>query len=223
MARIAFASYTVRFPVGGYLSWTLQWLLGLRKLGHEVVFVEKAGWQYACFNPETSAIGDDCSYGVATLSALLERFSPGNQWCYVDWHGGYHGMTREQVEESLRSADLLLDTLGDGAWQEEAASALTVYLDGEAGYCQMNMENRLRAGKVVSEYDRYYTVGLNVGTDRSSVPTAAREWRTFFDPVIPGSVPRSGAAAGWALHNGDELANAPADRTWRPSVRPEGR
>lgn len=184
MARIALASYTVRFPVGGYLSWTLQWLVGLQRLGHDVVFVEKAGWPDACFDSETRTWGDDCSSSVATVSAVLDRFGLGDRWCFVDWEGRYHGMSRKRVEKSLRAADLFLDTLGDGQWEEEVGPALTVYLDGEPGRCQMKMENRVAAGKSVTEYQRYYTVGLNVGTPRSSAPTAGKEWRSFFDPVV---------------------------------------
>ena len=30
MATIVVGSYAVQFPVGGYLSWVLQWLVGLR-------------------------------------------------------------------------------------------------------------------------------------------------------------------------------------------------
>ena len=44
MARILFGSYMVRYPLGGNLSWALQWLVGFQQLGHEVYLVEKNGW-----------------------------------------------------------------------------------------------------------------------------------------------------------------------------------
>ena len=35
MARILVGSWAVRYPLGGNLSWTLQWLLGFHRLGHD--------------------------------------------------------------------------------------------------------------------------------------------------------------------------------------------
>ena len=43
MARIILGSYMFRYPLGGMLSWVLQYLLGLKDLGHDVYFVEKYG------------------------------------------------------------------------------------------------------------------------------------------------------------------------------------
>jgi hypothetical protein len=44
MARIVLSSYVIRYPVGGVLSSNLQFLTGFRRLGHDVVLVEKAGY-----------------------------------------------------------------------------------------------------------------------------------------------------------------------------------
>lgn len=38
MARIVLGSYMVRYPLGGMMSWVLQYLLGLQQLGHDVYF-----------------------------------------------------------------------------------------------------------------------------------------------------------------------------------------
>ena len=43
----------VRYPLGGMMSWTLQWLVGLHRLGHEVIFVEKSHYSHSCYNPLT--------------------------------------------------------------------------------------------------------------------------------------------------------------------------
>lgn len=51
LARIVVGSYVVQFPVGGYLSWVLQWLVGLEDLGHEAWFVERSLGPGSCFDP----------------------------------------------------------------------------------------------------------------------------------------------------------------------------
>jgi hypothetical protein len=175
----------VRYPQGGNLSWTVQWLVGFQRLGHEVYLVEKGHYPDACWDPSRGVLGDDCSYGVATVHALLARFGLEDQWCFADRGGRYHGLPRGRVEAVLRSADLFVDIGSHGAWLEEAASAgLRVLVDGEPGYSQMKMEKRRAAGEDLAAYDFYYSNGANVGTARSTAPTAGRAWRPLYNPVV---------------------------------------
>jgi hypothetical protein len=184
MAQIALGSYAVQFPVGGYLSWILQWLAGLKHLGHDVVFVEKSSYERSCYDPDIDEMTDDCSYGVAALDRLLSRVGLSGSWCFVDRGGRYHGMTRNQIEARLASCDLFVDMGTHGAWLDEAAAAgARVLIDGEPGATQMKMEKRLANGEALPDYDAYYSVGQNVGTAASSAPTAGREWRHVFYPV----------------------------------------
>ncbi|HEY2017229.1 MAG TPA: hypothetical protein VGH38_27175, partial [Bryobacteraceae bacterium] len=73
MARIVFFAYMVRYPLGGVLSVTRQWLVGLQRLGHDVYLLEKSGWPLSCYDPETDSMTDDCSYGAGAVNALLAR------------------------------------------------------------------------------------------------------------------------------------------------------
>lgn len=185
MARIVLGSYMVRYPLGGMMSWVLQYLVGFQRLGHDVWFVEKAGYANSCFDPVKNVMGDDCTYGVSVLNALLRRFDLHERWCFVDAGDGYHGMSREHVESLLASADVFVDMGTHGAWLEQAQGAgLRVLIDGEPGMTQMKMQNRLDAGESLPEYDRWYTTGRNIGTEASRAPAAGREWRPIFHPVV---------------------------------------
>ncbi|HJZ73910.1 MAG TPA: hypothetical protein VKE51_19360 [Vicinamibacterales bacterium] len=182
MARIIVGSYVVRFPVGGYLSWVLQWLVGFQRLGHEVYFVEKAGWPKACYDPSTDTMGDDCSYGVSMLNDLFKRFDLNDRWCFVDAAGVYHGMPRDRVEGVFSTADLFVDMGTHGSWLAEAANTtVRVLVDGDPGYTQMRAIAR---GEDLGDYDFFYSVGRNVGTAASTVPTMGKPWRPVFDPVV---------------------------------------
>lgn len=185
MARIVLGSYMVRFPLGGMLSWVLQYLAGLQRLGHEVHFVEKSGYAGSCYDPERDTKGDDCSYGVRVVAELLGGFGLRDRWCFVDAAGRYHGMSRRAVEDAFRHADAFVDMGTHGSWAEEAAAAgARILIDGEPGRTQMNMELRAGGAGEPAGYDAYFTTGRNMGTALSPAPTANRTWMPVFHPVV---------------------------------------
>jgi hypothetical protein len=184
MARIVVGSYMVRYPLGGMMSYVLQYLRGFQRLGHDVYFVEKAGYADACFDPARQIMSDDATYGVQPVRALLERFGLADRWCFVDAHGEYFGMSRGQIEDVFKTADLFLDMGTHGAWLGEATSGVRVLLDGEPGFTQMKMAARLEEGERLPHYDYYYTAGRNVGTPQSAAPTAGRAWRHLWHPIV---------------------------------------
>ena len=182
MARVIVGSYAVRFPVGGYLSWVLQWLVGFQRLGHEVFFVEKSGWRDACYDPSTDQMGDDCSYGLRALEATLAPFGLDRSWCFVDIAGRYYGMERPRIEQIFTSADLFVDMGTHGSWLSEAQRpGVRILVDGDPGYTQMRA---ILDEEDLGDYHHYYSVGCNVGTDQSTVPTMGKDWRPVFDPVV---------------------------------------
>jgi hypothetical protein len=196
LARIVLGSYMVRYPLGGNLSWALQWLVGFQRLGHDIYFVEKSGYPGSCFDPRRNVMSDDCTYGVAVLHGLLERFGLERRWCFVDAAGNYHGLARLAIEEILRSADLFIDMGTHGSWLPEAAKAgLRVLVEAEPGYTQMKMAHRLAAGEALDEYDRHYSIGQNIGTSASTAPAAGKAWRAVFNPVVPELFPTTPAPA----------------------------
>lgn len=185
MARIVLGCYVIRFPLGGYLSWVLQCLLGYQRLGHDVYFVEKSGWANACYDPVKDVMSDDCTYGIKTVDSLLKRFDLQGRWCFVDAVGRYHGLSRERIEAIFRSADLFIDMGSHGSWSAEAKeTGLRVLIDGEPGATQIKMEKQSQAGAVMPDYDYYYTVGQNIGTGNTTAPTAGKEWHSVFYPVV---------------------------------------
>lgn len=181
--RIVFGSYMVRYPMGGMMSYVLQYLVGFQRLGCDIYFVEKAGYSNACFDPTRGLLTDDCGYGIRVVSSLLDRFGLGDRWCFVDAAGRYHGMFRGDIESVFRTADIFIDMGTHGSWLDEAeGTALRVLIDGEPGYNQIKMEQ----GSLdpAHRYDRYYTNGLNVGTTASESPAAGRSWGHIVHPVV---------------------------------------
>jgi hypothetical protein len=185
VARVILASYMVRYPLGGMTSYVLQYLLGLQRLGHDVYFVEKSGYPTSCYDPTRNEMTSDCTYGVRTIHELLTRFGLERQFCYVDEQQVCHGMSREQVNEVFRTADLFIEMGGHEAWLEESSWCRSrITLDGDPGFNQIWLDQRRDSGQPSPRYDGYFTVGMNVGTAASSAPTAGETWQHHFHPVM---------------------------------------
>src|SRR5919198_332260 len=112
MAVIVISGYVVRYPLGGNVWAFLQYLAGFARLGHEVWFVEEAGWEDSCYDPERDAMTSDASYGLRALSALMGHLGLADRWAYRDWGGRWHGLPPATVEELIAGADLFLDLGG---------------------------------------------------------------------------------------------------------------
>lgn len=183
--RIVVASYMVRYPLGGMLSWVLQYLTGFHRLGHEVWFVEKADRPGDCWDPVRKEMTDDCRVGTQVVDDLLRERGMGGRWCFVDIFGAYHGLSRKAMESVFAQADVFIDMGSHGSWIEEAqASAMRVFLDGEPGYNHIRFQGRLDTGEGIPTYDAYYTNGFNVGTERSPAPTLGKPWGHVPHPVV---------------------------------------
>jgi hypothetical protein len=185
MARIVLGSYLVRYPLGGMMSWVLQYLVGFARLGHDVYFVERANWPLACFDPATGAMTDDPMSGTKAVSDLLGRFGLANRWCFVDYAGCYHGMSAHDVHDVLNHTDVFIDMGVHGSWSEDAQPAgRSVLIDGEPGFTQMKMVQRAGTPQELPAYDFYFTTGRNIGMPSSTAPAAGKEWRPIFHPVV---------------------------------------
>ena len=73
MATIIMGSYMVRYPLGGNLSWALQYLTGFKDLGHDIYMLEKHVYDEACFDPIQQKLTNDCTNGVNCSDAKHEE------------------------------------------------------------------------------------------------------------------------------------------------------
>lgn len=184
MATIVIGSYMVRYPLGGNLSWALQYLVGFKELGHEVYFVEKYVHPDSCYDPVKKVLSDDCSYGVKVVSDLLTRYGLEKNWCFVENGDIYHGLSKREIIDIFRRADLYLESGAHGAWNEEATLAtLRVYIDVDPTFTQIKFHNDSCRGIPIPDYNYYYTNGLNIGKEGNIIPTNGIDWRFIVNPV----------------------------------------
>lgn len=177
----------VRYPLGGNLSWALQYLVGFKELGHDVYFVEKYVHSDSCYDPQKQVLSNDCSYGVKVISDLLARYGLEDKWCFVEHGEIYHGLSKKKINDVFRRADLYIEHGAHDAWNEESLSAtMRVYIETDPAYSQIRFDYASVHGLPFPDFDRYYTNGFNVGKPGNIIPTAGINWRYIFNPVNPG-------------------------------------
>lgn len=174
----------VRYPLGGMISWAMQYLAGLNDLGHDVYFVEKYGYDNSCYNPLTKESNDEYLYGLQIVSGVMQRFGLENKWCFVSKGDNYHGISKREINEIFATSDVFIDMGSHGSWNEEAMkSGLRVLIDGEPGFTQIKWSNNYDNGNPIPNYNRYFTNGQNIGRPGNPVPTLGLQWEHIFSPV----------------------------------------
>ncbi|HEY6550193.1 MAG TPA: hypothetical protein VIY71_03220 [Solirubrobacterales bacterium] len=182
MGSVVIAAALAQRPsVGGHTWFALQYLLGFRKLGWDVLLVDRldAGMCRDRFGAPCPPQG---SANLAYLEEVMERFEMAERWSVLLPDGEAAGLPRAEVERRVASSDLLLNVMGyldDEALL--AASPLRVFLDIDPGFAQMWQE--LGQADLLSGHDRFVSVGLNVGGDGCGVPDCGIPWITTPPPV----------------------------------------
>ncbi|MBI4640109.1 MAG: glycosyltransferase family 1 protein [Candidatus Tectomicrobia bacterium] len=181
---ILVAGYIVRYPLGGMIWSSLQYLLGFQQLGHEVYFMEDSGWPLSCYNPEQNIMTSDPTYGVNVLSQLMKQYNLDGRWVYVDSEKNYHGLSQKRTLELTKAADLLINVSGSCWLPEFASCRKKVFIDTDPGFTQFGT-----VGLNIEDYDVHMTYGYNIGRSECPIPTMGFDWKKTRPPVALGFWP----------------------------------
>ena len=79
---VVFCGSIGRFPVGGHAWINMQYLIGLRELGHEVYYVEECGEESWVYNWETQELTTDLDYPASYVRACMDLAGLPDRWIY---------------------------------------------------------------------------------------------------------------------------------------------
>jgi hypothetical protein len=172
-------------PLNGGESWVrLSWILGLRRLGFDVYFVERLDTA-SCVDEAGRPSPLAGSANLAQFEGIAQEFALQGSVALLDGRGErLRGLDPGRLADLAAEADVLFDLsghLGELAFASRVRSR--VYVDLDPGFTQAwHLDPAL--GFALSGYDRYVTVGMNVGTALCTIPTAGREWVPTPPPVV---------------------------------------
>jgi hypothetical protein len=159
-------------PHQGGTTWALlQYVLGLRRLGHDVLVVEP-------LSTAPDARVADCFRRVVEEFSLHDRAA-----LLVERGAGGMGSTRADVLAFARRADVLINA--SGVLKDTrilAAIPTRVYLDLDPAFTQLwHAFEGVDMG--LDGHTHFVTVGLGIGRE-SAMPTCGQRWITSLPPVV---------------------------------------
>jgi hypothetical protein len=184
--RIVVLGYVVRAPLAGLAWHYLQYVLGLVRLGHEVLFVEDSDDYPSCYNPQTLAFGNDPGYGLQFLSDSLTALDLPARWAYYDAHlKTWHGPGAARVHETLKSADLCLNVSGVNPlrpWFMEIP--VRALIDTDPAFTQIrHLENTDSLARA-ERHTVFFTFGEEISAGRALVPDDGLPWQPTRQPIL---------------------------------------
>ena len=160
------------WPVAGVAWVTAQYLIGLRRLGFDVYYVESHGCTQTKFmkTPEDDGVAMAAKY----ISQIMDRIEFRHNWAYHDVHDGGRCFNMEisALRDLYRDAALLINLHGGhDPLPEHSATRRLVYLETDPVEVQIGLtnpsENLIR---YLDSHCAYYTWGLNYGNPSCKLP-----------------------------------------------------
>jgi hypothetical protein len=181
MATVAVSGALAQRPGRPGHAWVfLSYLLGFRRLGHDVLFIDRLD---SGIHPPA----DPAPAHSAQARWLAQAMSLGG---FDDRYAALIGdsdetigLSRRQLLEELQGSAFLLNVNGFLADEELLAAApRRVYLDIDPGFAQIWEAQGLADS--FAGHDDFVTVGSNIGAGGCLVPTGGRRWIGTLPPVV---------------------------------------
>ncbi|MGH9021971.1 MAG: glycosyltransferase [Acidimicrobiia bacterium] len=182
-------------PGNGGNAWTrMCWVVGLRRLGFDVYFVEEL--------PRPDDRSSTCeregpagSEGAEWFRSVTSQFGLAGRTSLMFEDGGaIVGLRADELREVAEGA--MLVNIGGHLTNASVLRRFRrrAYYDDDPGYTQLwavsgNLGSRLQG------HDVHFTVGGNIGAADCTVPTAGLAWHPMAPPVVLESWPAAGPVA----------------------------
>lgn len=185
--KVVLLGMMTRMPVAGVVWQTVHYLVGLRRLGYDVHYVEAHAHAPSMLMRREE--DDGGALAAAFIDRVVRRFDLGGRWAYQALHadGRCHGMSEGRLQELYREAALLINLHGGTApLPEHAATGRLVYLGTDPVQTEVELAQGNEATVAFLEpHCAFFTFGENYGRPDCGVPVSSRfEFRPTRQPVV---------------------------------------
>jgi hypothetical protein len=186
---IVLAGSLAQRPGHGGHTWVfLQYLLGFKRLGWEVLFLDDIQPEM-CVDEQGESCACEQSWNLRYFVEVMQRFGLGDAYSLSSSGKTANrgeqtiGLPRFKVLDRVQSSAALINVMGYLADPEILAAApQRVFLDIDPGFGQM--WQALGLADIFAGHDIFVTIGENVGLPDCGVPTCDLPWITTPQPVV---------------------------------------
>jgi len=171
-------------PFNGGNAWSrLSWILGFKRLGFDVCFVEQIN-RNCCVDANGMIADFTNSVNVAYFKAVMVQFGLERSSALICEDGQAWGIPLEELTARARRTDLLFNLSGHLTLSElKSTPACKVYYDDDPGFTQF-WHAAGSSGARLEGHDYYFTLGANIGAADCPIPTNGIAWRHTRPPVV---------------------------------------
>jgi hypothetical protein len=184
MRSIVIAGSLAQKPGRGGHTWVLlQYLLGFRKLGWDVLFLDRLEPDM-CAGDTNDRDRIEHSKNLRYFLQVMKGFGLEGDYGLL-CNGGTKtmGLSRAQIVDRVSSSEALINVMGFVTDPEILAAApKRVFLDIDPGFGQM--WQMLGQCDTFRGHDAYVTIAENIGRSGCAIPTCGLDWITTRPPIV---------------------------------------
>jgi hypothetical protein len=184
--RIVVLGYIVRGPMGGLAWHHLQYVAGLDRLGHEVLYVEDSDDYPSCVHMQDGRLDTDPCEGLEFTRRAFSRLKLSDRFAYYDAHTStWWGPWADSAEDFCRSADVVLNISAVNPVRPWWAWApLRVLIDTDPVFVQIRHLQSAASRQLASAHNAFFTFGERFGDSDCTIPDDGFGWKPTRQPVL---------------------------------------
>jgi hypothetical protein len=182
--KIILSGIAFWYPLAGVAWQFLHYLLGLKRLGYDVYYVEDSARDL--YDPAANDFTSDPTASIKAVAPFLESHGFKDKWCFRSHaQNRCFGLSESQLKELYRDADAFLNVTGA---QEICAEHMNIprriYIETDPVVSQIKVWES-DAGTIahLSAHDTHFTFGENIGQADCLLPAGGFQWLPTRQPV----------------------------------------
>lgn len=183
--KIVILHLAIRYPFAGVVWQLLHHLVGFRRLGFDVYYLED-NWAYV-YDPLQRSQVPDAGPNLKLVGDVLQRFGFGDRWGFLDpASGDYLGMSVARCRELLKDADAVINLcIATKPRAEHHSCRRLVYLETDPGPFQVSLaRGDAEAVETARWHHDFFTYAYNLGAPDCVLPAGNLRWHRTRPPVL---------------------------------------
>jgi hypothetical protein len=173
------------YPLAGVTYQFLHYLLGLRRLGYDVFYIEDSGrWVY---DPRINEFNPDVTGNLKMVMPWLESTGLKDRWAFRGNYpeGKCYGMSESAILQLYKDADAFLNVTGAQEIRpEHLACKRRIYVESDPFASQVKVAKGDQGMiDMLAAHDTHFSFGENLGAADCDVPIEKFRWLPTRQPV----------------------------------------